>query len=521
MNHNGLISFILALIPIIWLLVSLGKLKMPAYLASIIALIATVLISGVYYAMPALKIIQASLEGIMLAIFPILWVILAALFVYNTTLATGSMEKIGAMLSSLSPDRRIQGLILAFAFGGFLEAVAGFGTAVAIPAAILVSMGFSPILAASVCLVANTVPVAFGVLGVPIITLAQITSLPLDRLALYTAVQLVPFAILLPLVLVFMITGSMKKLKEVLGISIIAGIVFSLSQTLTAYYAGPELAAVVGSLSSLLAIVIYNRLFPVRNVWRFAEEKTEKVLQGAGMDTRNAIKAWSPYILILVLVFAVKFIPALSFLNKHPFVVSKQFYFGAGGKPMSFQLLTSAGTLLFISAVLGGFIQGATVKLLAKTLLKTVKQIKKTSVTVISIVALAKVMGYNGMVEAIANTLAAASGRFYPLIAPLLGAVGTFITGSDTSSNVLFGNLQKQTALRLGMNPEWLAASNASGATLGKMISPQSIAIASSATDLTNQEGKILGTTMRYCLIYVAVMGLLIFAFSGIVNILP
>lgn len=521
MNQNGLISFILALIPIIWLLVSLGKLKMPAHLASIIALIAGILIAGVYYAMPALKIIQASLEGFMLAIFPILWVILAALFVFNTTLATGSMQKIGAMLSSLSPDRRIQGLTLAFAFGGFLEAVAGFGTAVAIPAAVLVSMGFSPILAASVCLVANTVPVAFGVLGVPIITLAQITSLPLDKLALYTAVQLVPFAIMLPLVLVFVITGSLTKLKGVLGISITAGIVFSLSQMLTAYYAGPELAAVVGSLASLLVIVAYGRLFPVRNVWRFAGEKAEKILQDTGMDILNAIKAWSPYLLILVLVFAVKFIPALSFLNKQPFVLSIQFYFGAGGKPISFQLLTSAGTLLFISAVLGGFIQGATVKLLAKTFLKTLKQIKKTSITVLSIVALAKLMGYSGMVEAIANTLAAASGRFYPLIAPLLGALGTFITGSDTSSNVLFGNLQKQTALRLGMNPEWLAASNASGATLGKMISPQSIAIASSATDLTNQESKILGTTIRYCLIYVAAMGLLIFAFSGIINILP
>lgn len=520
MNHIGIIKFVLASVPILWLLISLGKLKMPGYRASIIAFIITVLIAALYYSMPFLRIMQASLEGVILAIFPILWVIVSALFVYNTTLATGSMEKIKAMLSSLSSDRRVQGLILAFAFGGFLEAVAGFGTAVAIPAGILVAMGFSPILAATVCLVANTVPVAFGVLGVPIITLAQVTSLSLDKLALYTAVQLMPFAIFLPLVLVYVITGSIKKIKGVIGISIIAGIVYSLSQMLTVIYVGPELAAVVGSIVALLAMVVFIKVFPVKSIWRFAGESSEKVKDTTRGDTLETIKAWSSYIFILIFIFAIKFISGLDILSKYPFVLSKQFYFGAGGKPMSFQLLTSAGTILFISAILGGLIQGGTVKLLYKTLLKTIKQVEKTIITVVSILALAKVMGYSGMVDTIASTLASASGRFYPMIAPLIGAVGTFITGSDTSSNVLFGNLQKQTALRLGMNPEWIAASNASGATLGKMISPQSIAIASSATDLTNQEGKILGTTIRYCLVYVVIMGLLIFTFSGIVEML-
>lgn len=518
MNH---IDFILASIPILWLLVSLGKFKMPAHWASIIAFAITVFLAALHFAMPVLEIMQASLEGVMLAIFPILWVIVSALFVYNTTLATGSMDKIKSMLLDLSPDRRIQGLIIAFAFGGFLEAVAGFGTAVAIPAGILVVMGFSPILSATVCLVANTVPVAFGVLGVPILTLAQVTSLPLDRLALYTAVQLTPFAILLPFVLVSIITKSVMKIKGVIGVSITAGTVFSISQTLTAFYAGPELAAVVGSIASLLAMVAIIKLFPIKNVWQFTGEKLEKGRTRAGVSVSEAVRAWSPYILILFFAFGVKFVPMLGFLNRYPFVVNKQFYFGEGGNAMSFQLATNAGTLLFASAILGGFIQGAGLKLLCNILLKTVKQVGKTIVTVIPIVALAKVMGYSGMVEAIANTLATLSGRFYPLLAPVLGAMGTFITGSDTSANVLFGNLQKQTALRLGMNPEWLAASNASGATLGKMISPQSIAIASSATDLTNQEGKILGTTIKYCLIYVMILGVLIFVCGSVVDLLP
>jgi lactate permease len=520
MKINGWISFIIAAIPIIWLLVSLGKLKIQAYHSTFIALIITGLIAFLYFSMPAVKILQASVEGAMLALFPILWVIASALFVYNTTLITGSMEKIKNMLSRLSPDRRVQVLILAFAFGGFLEAVAGFGTAVAIPAAILVAMGFSPILAAAVCLIANTVPVAFGVLGVPVITLAQATSLPLDKLVVFTALQLIPLAVFLPFVLVYSITGRVGEIKGVRVISLVSGVVFCLGQTLTAFFVGPELAAVVGSLSSLSAIVILCKLFPIKNPWLFNGEKAIAVNSGAGISPSEAVKAWSPYIFVLIFIFAIKFIPVLYIFNKYPFVLSRQFYFGTGGKPMTFQLATSAGTILFISAILGGFIQGASVKLLCAVFIKTVKQIRKTIATVISIVALAKIMGYSSMVGSIANTLAALIGRFFPVIAPLIGALGTFITGSDTSSNVLFGNLQKQTALNLGMNPEWLSAANATGAVAGKMISPQSIAIACSATDLTGKEGKILGTTIKYAIAFVIIMGLLVFAFSGIAGML-
>lgn len=521
LHKNEWIGFIIATIPIIWLLVSLGKWKMPAYRASLIALALTVVISFGYYSMPAVFILEASLEGVMLAVFPIIWVIISALFVYNTTLATGSMEKIKIMLSNLSPDRRIQGLILAFAFGGFLEAVAGFGTAVAIPAGILAAMGFSPMLAATICLIANTVPVAFGVLGVPVITLAQVTSLPLHTLTFYTAVQLIPFAVFLPFVLIFAITGSIRKIRGVGCISLFSGIIFALGQTITAYYAGPELAAVVGSLTTLLFIIIWIRLFPIKNIWRFEGENSKEVPFSVNIKIMDALKAWLPYIIILILIFTIKFLPMLHFLNQYPFVLTKQFYFGPSGKTMVFQLATSGGTILFVAALLGGLMQGAGIKMLWNVFRKTIKQIEKTIITIISIVALAKVMGYSGMVNSIAHTLANVSGRFYPLMAPFLGAMGTFITGSDTSSNVLFGNLQKQTALTLGLSPEWLTAANAAGATAGKMISPQSIAIAASSTDLTNQEGKILETTFSYCIVYVVMMGILVFVCSGVAKLLP
>mgnify|MGYP005835515887 CR=1 FL=1 len=510
---------LMAFIPIIWLLVSLAKIKMMAYRASAIALIVTAVIAVMLFAMPVTLAAQAALEGFMLALFPIIWVIVSALFVYNITLSTGSLEIIKKMLSAVSADRRIQALILAFAFGGFLEAVAGFGTAVAIPAGILIAMGFSPYMAATVCLIANTIPVAFGVLGVPVVTLAQVTALPLDKLSLYTAVQLIPFVIVLPFVLIYAVTGSFKNIKGVVGVSLFSGFLFALGQTITAMAVGPELAAVVGSLAALAGIILWIKIFPIRNTWLFEGEgstdfRTEKIGFGA------ALKAWAPYALILLLVFATRFIPFLDFLNQYPFVLKQQFYFGPGGKALTFPLATSGGTILFVSAILGGFIQGFGPVKIAETLKTTIIQVKKTLITILAIVALAKIMTYSGMVNSVAAAFAAVSGSFYPLIAPMIGALGTFVTGSDTSSNVLFGNLQKQTAIQLNISQEWLAAANASGATAGKMISPQSISIAATSTGLTNSEGKMLSYTLKYCIIYVILMGILVFISQGIVNFL-
>jgi len=513
MTLNQIIGFFAAILPILWLLISLGKLKIPAYIASIISLAISIIIGFLYFRMPAGYIIQASIEGFVLALLQIIWVIVAALFVYNITLETGGMDKIKAMLSQLSSDRRIQGLIIAYAFGGFLEAVAGFGTAVAIPAAILITMGFNPMKAAAVCLLANTVPVAFGVLGVPVITLAQVTSLPLDQLSLYTSLQLFPLAVLMPFILVFVITGGIKGIKGVTGVSFISGLVFAVAQT-AALYVSPEIAAVAGSLLSLAAIIIYIKCFPVKNVWLFDTEKLDNKQAVGAVKFADAVKAWVPYILILIFIFGTRFLPSLSFLSESPFVFEKQLYFGTGGKPMKIQLLTSAGTILFISAIIGGVIQGARFKVIVKTLYKTIVQVKLTIVTVLAIVALSKVMGYSGMVDTIANMIASVSGRFYPVIAPLLGAIGTFITGSDTSSNVLFGSMQKQAAAKLGMSREWIAAANASGATAGKMLSPQSIAIATSAAGLKNCEGELLKKTYKYCIVYVIVLGIIIFVFN-------
>ena len=508
-----ILKILLAFLPIIWLIFSLGVFGMPAHRASLIGLLLSVITVFFAFSFPLINIAQASLEGIMLAIFPIIWVIISALFVYNITVKTGSMNNIKHMLSGLSEDRRIQALILAFGFGGFLEAVAGFGTAVAIPASILAAMGFNPMLAAIVCLVANTIPVAFGVLGIPIITLAQVTSLPVDKLAIFTALQLTPFVIMLPPVIIFAVTGSFKNIKGVVGVSFVSGLAFALGQTFTTLWVGPELAAVVGSLLAMVTTVLWVYFWPVKNVWYFpGEQKANKEINNIRLT--KALRSWSPYILILLSIFAIKFLPFLKFLNEYPFTIHPQFYFGDGGKAQTFQLISGGGTILFISAILGGLIQKASFKEIMCTFWSTIVQVKKTIITVISIVVVAKLMQYGGMVNAIAVSIVFVSKDFYPLIAPLIGAIGTFVTGSDTSSNVLFGNLQKQAAIQLGANQEWITAANASGATAGKMISPQSISIATASTGLSGSEGKIFAATIKYCIVYVILMGILVYAFS-------
>lgn len=509
--ENILVSAVIALIPIVWIFVGMLKLKLPSYKAGVIALALGVLIGALIWKMPINFIWQAVAEGTALGLWPILWVIFAAILTYNISVKSGGMDRIKEMLSRVSPDRRIQALILAFAFGGFLEAAAGFGTAVAIPASILAALGFEPLFAAVICLVANTIPVAFGAVGIPIITLGKVTGLPLDRLTLYTSLQLLPFVIILPVFLVILTTGSLKGAKGVVGISFVSGIAFGIGQTFTSWAVGPELAAVVGSLLSLTVLIVWVRLFPVKKPWNFLGEEAGVSKEDTNVKFLEGLKAWSPYIIILVLVLATRLMPFLAFLSKPPFVISHRFYYGPGGKPLSFSLITNPGTIIIVSAVLSGIIQGLSLKEMLQTALSTLKQIGKTIVTVISIVSLAKLMGYSGMTSSIAVGLSIITGSFFPLISPLIGALGTFITGSDTSANVLFGELQKQTAIQINSNPEWITAANASGATAGKMISPQSIAIATAATGLSGVEGKILKRTVKYSFAFVVLLGTLVF----------
>ena len=510
------ITLSFAIVPILWLLVSIGVFRLSAYKACIAGLSLSLAIATTFFQMPYRHAFQAILEGAVLALLPILWVIFAGFYTYNISLETGAMDVIKRMLSNLSGDRRIQTLAIAWGFGGFLESVAGFGTAVAIPASILISLGFKPFFSALICLFANTIAVAFGVVGIPVTTLAKVTELPAMTLSLDIALQLTPLVILVPFLLIFKITESLAGFKGIWITTLVAGLSFGLSQFLVAKYIGPELPAIIGSAISFGAIVLCARKFPPAKEWRFPYEETARVTcektREAGTFPEQII-AWMPYLLLLLLVLGTsKLWPQSNeFFSRYKSVVSV--YDGAGSKPLYIDWILTPGTLIMVSAIIGGLIQGISPRNLVVTLVKTLLSLKKTAMTVISIVSMAKVLSYSGMVGSIAAALAESTGSFYPVFAPLIGALGTFITGSDTSANVLFGALQRDVALKIGADPAWIAAANTSGACAGKLISPQSIAIAVAATGLSGREGELLGITIKYVCVFIAVLGIITYTF--------
>jgi lactate permease len=515
-----MLETVLALTPILWLLISLGALKIPAHRAAPIGLLLSLLIAVASWKMSWGLVLSAALEGMLFSLVPILWVIVAAFFNYNLSQHTGAIDHIKDLLFHCSADRRIQALVIAWGFGSFMESVAGFGTAVAVPAALLIALGFDPFRAAIVCLIANTVAVAFGVVGIPVTTLEKITDLPTSALSLDIGLQLTPFVFLVPLLVVYATTGTLAALRGVWLTTLLAGASFGLVQFAVAQYVGPELPAIVASLTSSAVILLAVKLSPPAQLWRFPAEPTDSTRSARGeksshgIASRAQLVAWLPYILLLCLVLTTsRLFPAVH-EPLHRFRTSWLIFSGNGGKPLVFDWLLTPGTLVFIAAIIAGLVQGASMRSLVNLLVQTLRQLQKTIITVISIVSMAKVLGYSGMVASVAITLADATGCFYPAFAPLIGALGTFITGSDTSSNILFGLLQKQTALQLGISPVWIAAANTSGACIGKLISPQSISIAATATGLLGKEGDLLSVTFRYALCFLVGLGFLTFVFT-------
>ncbi len=507
---NIAILSVLALLPILWLIVSLGVLKWPGYKACPIAFGLTAVLAVIVWKFSPVNTLTAALEGVALAIWPITLVIIAAVFTYNLSLHTGSMEIIKKMITGVTTDKRVLVLILAWGFGGFLEAIAGFGTAVAIPAGILVALGFNPIFAAVICLISNTTPTAFGAIGIPVVTLAKVTGLDVSQLSYAVGIQLMPLVILLPFALVMLTGKSFKAVKGIFGVTLISGLSFALPQLLIAKFLGPELPAVVGAVCSMICTVIAAK-FLVKKSQVPKEYQIQAPLYSnkEKITIKQGMMAWLPFILVFLFILCTStLIPAVN-QALSAVKTSVSIYTGPGSKPYTFSWLAAPGTLIIIATYIGGMIQGVKFKTITGILIKTIKQLIKSTITILSIIALAKVMGYSGMINSIATVLVMITGSFYPLVAPLIGALGTFVTGSDTSANVLFGNLQAEAAKAAGANPYWIAAINTGGATAGKMISPQSIAIAVAATGLAGSEGKILGSTVKVCAIYVIILGLI------------
>lgn len=439
------------------------------------------------------------------ALVPILFIILMAIYSYNVLLQTKKIEVLKQQFSSISTDKSVQVLLITWGFGGLLEGMAGFGTAVAIPAAILISLGFRPVFSALVSLIANSVPTAFGAVGVPVIVLAQETGLPVIPLSTAVVLQLSVLMLLVPLVITFLADPRMKALPKNLLLSLLVGGVSLATQYLAARYIGAETPAIVGAIASIIVIVVIGKL-----TGKGGEKPIPMTYSGG-----EVFRAWAVYVLIMVLIlFTSPLFPAVREMLSGVCSSTMSFMIGGEERKYTIQWLTQGGVLLFIGSFAGGLIQGGRVKDLLVLLWRSVVQLRKTIVTVICLVGFSSIMETSGMINQLAVALSAATGALYPLFAPTIGALGTFLTGSDTSANILFGKLQAGVAGHIGVDPNWLSAANTAGATGGKIISPQSIAIATSACDEQGKEGSILKAALPYALVYVVITGVVVYVFA-------
>lgn len=510
-------SAIIAIIPIVLLFVLMLGLKMAGHKSAFITLLVTITLA--LFVAPAMGFVPkdftfagvgwAVVEGVLKAVFPILIIILMAIFSYNVLVESKEIEVIKNQFTSFSDDKGVTVLMLVWGFGGLLEGMAGFGTAVAIPAAILISLGYKPVFSALVALIANTVPTGFGAVGVPVITLCNevaaggVASPELIReVSTYCVVQLSPLFIILPFIILTLTIRSRSAIGRNLLISLWVGGISLATQYVVAMFLGAETPAIIGSVAAIIALLVYSKLFAPKkdngNVKHYTAAET--------------FRAWSVYffILLFILLSGPLFPDINSFLKSH--LVSRvALPIYADGTTFNFGWISNAGLMLLLGTIIGGLIQGVSPRKLLVILARTTVNLRKTVITIISLVSLASVMNYAGMIVVIASALAAVTGQLYPVFAPLIGAIGTFVTGSDTSSNILFAKLQANVAHQLNYsNSDWLVAANTTGATGGKMISPQSIAIATAACDMQGRDGEILKAAIPYAIAYIAIGGLMV-----------
>ena len=524
---------IVSVIPIILLFVLMMGLKMSGWKSALITLIVTILLA--IMAAPSMGIVPeryigtsiysitfwSIIEGVLKACFPIILIIICAIFSYNILVETREIDTIKTQFIQLTSDKGLLVLLLTWGFGGVLEGMAGFGTAVAIPAAILIGLGFKPMFSAVICLVANTVAVGFGAVGLPATTLAnQVadgTASPemLSEVATFIILQLSLMFFITPF-LILMMTDRTKIMKNIC-LALFVGCFSITVQFCCAYFLGPETPAILGSVGAIIAMLIYNKLFI-----RKEKEEDKVVVEKKKFGMTKTLKAWSVYgLIIFFILISSKIVPPVNELLKSTLVT--KFDMPVVGNTFSFGWLSNAGLMIFLGAMIGGLIQGLSFGKLMKMLAKTTINLQKTALTICCLVALAMLMNNTGMTLAIATGLVAVTGVAYPFFAPLIGSIGTFVTGSATSANILFGKLQAAAAGQLGLvndaqffgvngnETNWLAAANCAGSEGGKLLSPQSIAIATAACEMEGQDGDIMRKTLPFAIFWILMNGLMVF----------
>jgi lactate permease len=554
------VSALCAAIPLVTLFVLLGALRMKAWQAGLISLVVAILVATVLYSMPVDQALLSASEGAAFGFFPILWVVINAIWVYNLTVETGHFDVLRRSFEKVSPDLRIQAIIIAFCFGALLEALAGFGTPVAITVVMLMALGFAPIKAAAVALIANTAPVAFGALATPIVTLATVTSgvndnpgLTVDNLGAMVGRQTPILAVFVPLVLVFVVDGK-RGLRQTWPVALVAGAAFALAQFVAANFISVPLTDIIAALVAAAAIVGMLRVWTPSESPDLARHETVGAGVGSGgagvtageelggrpgdQDLRDrgapptgagraaggplpddsrgeVLKAYAPYLIIIASFSLANLSGVKAFFAKEPwtkvFAWPGLHVFGPGSDTelsstnFTFNWLPAAGTLMILAGILTALVLRVSPARALRAYGRTYAELKWAIVTVMAVLALAYVMNQSGQTTTLGAYLAQ-TGAFFAVLSPILGWIGVAVTGSDTSANALFGALQVQTAVGAGLDPVLLAAANTSGGVLGKMVSPQNLAIAAAAVGMAGKEGELFRKVFGWSLVLLLFM---------------
>ena len=521
------LSATIAALPIFVLLFFLGVRRQTAWIAASCGLVSAAIIAIGEYRMPVRNLSGAVTYGGAYGLFPIGWIVFGAMLLYRVTLATGNFEIIKNSIGHLTTDRRLQVLLIAFAFGAFVEGASGFGAPIAVAAAMLTGLGFSPFFAAGICLIANTAPVAFGSIGIPIITLAGTTGLPLDRLSSGVGRIVAPVSMFIPACLI-LVMGGWKALRGVIPAVVVCGIAFSATQFIISNFVGVQLTDILASLVTIGAMVLLLRLWrPADSFVAVGEHAEAAPVVVPHYRLKKLLLAWSPYILlvILILVWAIKPIhvrlntatvvfnwPWLhNEIQRVPPEVSVPSLYAA-----LFELnwLSAAGTACLVAAVLSATLLRLGVWTFIDILRQTAIQLMRAEFTMAVVLAIAFLMNYSGATGTLGLAFAK-TGPLFPFFSALLGWLGVFLTGSDTSANALFGSLQAVTANRLGMNPVLMASANSSGGVMGKMVSVASIAVASAAASMKpGDEARLFRFTLPYSLCLASVIGVVVLFYA-------
>ncbi|MEH6932060.1 MULTISPECIES: L-lactate permease [Bacillus] len=527
---NIWISAAVALIPIIFFFLALAVFRMKGYVAGFITVVLTILVALFAYEMPFTMAMAATGYGFLYGLWPIAWIIIMSVFLYKISVKTGQFDVIRASVLSITNDHRLLVILIGFSFGAFLEGAAGFGAPVAITAALLAGLGLNPLYAAGLCLIANTAPVAFGAMGIPITVAGQVTGIDPHKIGQMAGHQLPFLSLFVPFFIVFLMDGF-KGVRQTWPALFVAGSSFAITQFITATFLGPELPDITSALVSLVSLSLFLKVWQPKEIYQSKEANSEVAATTATsmpkLTVGKVVKAWSPFIIltVMVVIWSQSFFKAL--FAPGGALESLVFKFEVPGlhnlvmkaepivnKPTPYEailkldVLSATGTAILIACIISIFILKMSAKDAVATFKETLNELKMPILSIGFVLGFAFIANYSGLSSTLALALAGTGGLF-PFFSPFLGWIGVFLTGSDTSANALFSNLQAITAQQVGVSEVLLVAANTTGGVTGKMISPQSIAIACAAVGLAGKESDLFRFTLKHSLFFVTIIGIM------------